>query len=275
MGRIGFAVVGVCVSVLMAVGVPAVAGAQGAASVPTASAPLHLSGAIIDYSRVSLTIQSGTNVQAVRLAASTSYILNRKTLASRPTFQYGEHARILALANPDGSLTAEKVFLGLLATDARGRIRGSVLDVSATSLTVKTKNLDVFVVKLAAKTRYYIATQHVSVRPDIAVGDRVGVSVRQRSDGTLAALSVNLYGDASGTTQISGRIIDFSPTSLTIRNSNGDIFAIGLTATTKYYVNGSVASTRPTFQYLENVVTTARINANRSMTAVSVRLSTT
>ena len=274
MALVKHVVVALVAGVSCLAGMPAAFADQGTPSAAPAAVEVQVSGTIIDFSPLSLTLRSGGDVRAVRLMPGTKYAVNGQFVASKPLFRYGEQARVLTTREPDGSLNALTVALRTTVTGTR-RIAGTIIDFSPGSLTIRTRTTDVFAVRLSASTRYWVNGQPVSSKPEVHYGEHVMAVVQQEQNGSLDALRVRLGSILPpGTRRVAGSIIDFSPISLTIRTATRDVFAVRLTTTTSYSVNGQPVSSRPVFHYLEHAAVLAHREADGSLNALTVHLRT-
>jgi preprotein translocase subunit YajC len=138
----------------------------------------------IGTNTLTITTKSGASV-TVSVTSRTHFIVNGQRSATAPAFTIGEAARVAALKNADGSLTAAVVAVGKnpnLVTFA-----GTIARVGAGTLTIITRSGLTATVTLTSATRYVVNKARSAAPPAFTQGERVRVGAIKNGDGTLTA----------------------------------------------------------------------------------------
>ncbi len=243
--------------------------AQATSRAAVAPAIVHYRGVVVNATAGQLTFRDlRGDYLAAQLTPATRYWVDGRP-ASRPNFEPGQPVTLNAYREPDDSLVAR--FVGVYDIEQTLlRFHGRVVGSSLRTLTIRDRAGDFIAVQLMPDTRY-VVDGRPSSRPDFQPGQRVFILAHREVDGSLTARVVALtHLDLR---RLAGRVIDSSPGSLTFRDINGDVYAIALTGTTRYVVDGQPSS-RPQFRFGELVSIVAHQNNDGSLTARLVRVQT-
>lgn len=249
-----------------------------AAGTPTATPTLnHTYGKIVEINagRATLLTNAGKSAH-IKLGEKTRFTA-RSFAAAAAGLKVGEFARATGGDDAD-SAPARTFFFGLEdfgkpRQTNNQRIRGTVTFVQGNDLQIRDAGKDPVAVKLLATTKYFVAGKPVSSRPNLQLGTRVRILVHREVDNSLNALEVHVV-KASTNAQIKGTVVLSSGNSLTIRDTDRDPVAVRLLATTKYLVNSTRVPARPTFMQRQAVQILVHREADDSLDALTVSLTT-
>jgi len=171
-----------------------------------------------------------------------------------------------AIAAASGSNSAA------LAAQRLARVKGTISDFNATSITIKTRGGDVKAVAITDNTKFYVHGKLVT-DPTLGKGESIAVLAHLELDGSLTALNVRLGAQTkNGLVFLGGRISAFNATSVTVKTKTGDVKAAELTTKTRYYLDGKPAAVRPPLHLNERIRVLARVENDGSLRALRVRL---
>jgi RNase P/RNase MRP subunit p29 len=150
-------------------------------------------------------------------------------------------------------------------------LSGTVQEVRAQSLLVKTDDGRLVVVRLNASTKYEVGNETVSARPTFHEGERVTIAGARIDDETVAARMVTVPAVPGPLTRHNGVVTEFSHQALTVRTDSGAVMVFKLTASTEYFVDNHRVAAQPSFHEGQPVGVMSRHLADGDRVAESVR----
>jgi hypothetical protein len=211
----------------------------------------------IEGSRLSLATAAG---QTRTIDATGAKITRNGQTIGLSDLQVGNQVSARVSRQADGSYKAAAIQV-LLST-----VSGTVTAVGPSSITIEKADGTSRTLALTASTAYREASAKVSLSA-VVVGARISAQGTVDSAGDFTATTITIV-----TSSVTGTVASKTSTSMVVTTATGKSVTVNVTADTKYSVPGMTGATLASVAVGDRVQATGVLNADGSITAISVQV---
>jgi hypothetical protein len=211
----------------------------------------------IEGSRLSLATAAG---QTRTIDAAGAKITRSGQTIALSDLQVGNQVSARVSRQADGSYKAAAIQV-LLST-----VSGTVTAVGPSSITIEKADGTSRTLALTASTAYREASAKVSLSA-VVLGARISAQGTVDSAGNFTATAITIV-----TSSVTGTVASKTSTSMVVTTATGKSVTVNVTADTKYSVPGMTGATLASVAVGDRVQATGVLNADGSITAISVQV---
>jgi hypothetical protein len=225
----------------------------------------EVEGTVKSVSATSLTITTATGDVVIALTSTTRFFAHG-VAGSAADVHAGDRVEVEVREQTDKTLAA----LVVKVQNESVHARGTIIAVSASSITVHTTTGDV-VVALTSSTLIRLQGKPTNASM-LLVGSRVEVEAVHRADQSLAAVTITIEL-ANALSEIEGTVFEVGSDHLKIHTKSGDDVTVAVNADTIIRANDHLAGLTD-IKTGNRVSVNARVNADGTFTALRVEVET-